>query len=147
VNLLTTIKTSAGTVLHVIEAPFEDIGKIAAILKTGVADEPEVKAGVVQLVSLGEKAFGDGSTAVAGKGLNIFADEATIADIQAFGTYFTSTFIPMVKNVYGEVVADLNAPAVTPAPALPAPPAPAPTPEAVANVVQTGPGLPAVSPA
>jgi hypothetical protein len=145
-NVLTTIKTTTGSVLHVIEAPFEDIGKIAAILKTGVAEQPEVKAALVQLVNLGEKAFGDGATAVSAKGLNIFADQATLGDIQAFGTYFTGTFVPLVKKVYGEVAADLNQPAA-PAPAsaaaetLPADPVPA------AAEVQTGPGLHAVSPA
>ena len=112
-GLLAILKTAGGGTLHVVEAPFEFGARIEQLISTGLKDEPEIKAAVLQLVALGEQIGLDGAADVAASGLNVQNDIKTFTDIGALYSYVKNTFIPLVKKVYGEVKVDLATQAAT----------------------------------
>jgi hypothetical protein len=97
-------------VLHVIEAPFKYAGKVESVLKTAINDQPELKAGIIKLVALGETAVGDGGVVIGERGLVIPQDMKTFSDLEAFFSFLKGDFFPLVEKVYGEFEADLNKP-------------------------------------
>lgn len=116
-------------ILQVVEYPFKHAAQIASILSKGlnaaevaVADEPEVKTLIVQLVENFEKLGPDVLSDIASKGLDIEADAQTVEDVKAAFAYFTGSFLPAIEKIYE----GLFQPASDPAPATSASPAPAP---------------------
>jgi hypothetical protein len=100
---------------HGIKVAAEDVVKFpsfvvkaAAVLETAIKDQPEVKAVLTSLVQQGESIAVSVTTDVAGKGLNLAADAATLALVESFFVYFKSTVIPMIENIYGEIKVDVS---------------------------------------
>ena len=106
-NILVTVGKNVETVaVKVEEGVVKALSvseKTLAILTTSLKDEPELKATIVGLITAAEKIIADGSTATAAKGINIAADASTLADAEAFFTYFKSSFIPVVESVFTDL--------------------------------------------
>jgi hypothetical protein len=102
------IKDVAVDVAHGVEEVFTVAGKVEKVLATALSSEGDLKAGIVQVVALGEKVVADGAVDWSAKGLNLISDAQTVADVQALFSYLQSTFFPLVTKVYGEVVADVK---------------------------------------
>lgn len=103
------IKDVAVDVVHGVEDAVGAAVKIEKVLATALSSEGELKAGIVQVVALGEKVVADGAVDWSAKGLNLISDAQTVADVQALFGYLQSTFFPLVSKVYGEVVTDVKA--------------------------------------
>jgi hypothetical protein len=117
-KLLTSIGNALGGVIHLVEEPFEDAGKLEKLLATAEKDEPEVKAAVLKLVSLVEPVGADATTDVSAGGLNVASDLKTFNDAAAVYTYVKTTLVPLAKQVYGDFKSDLSSSAgAAPAPA------------------------------
>lgn len=136
-KILSSITTALGSVIHVVEAPFSEADKLGELFATVEKDVPEVKTAALQLVSLVEGVGADVATDLSEKGLNIPSDVKTFNDAAAVYSYVVTTLVPLFKQVYNDVKADL--PGSTPAIAGAA------APEATA--AQTGPGLHTIVPA
>lgn len=104
---------------HAIEVAAEDVAKAVAypvkflvkaekVIASAIHDQPAIKSAVLDLVKQADTVVTDIGTDVAAKGLNLTSDAKTLADAEAFFTYFRDTFIPLVEQVYGEVAADLK---------------------------------------
>jgi hypothetical protein len=125
--------------LHVVEVPLTSVKKIEQIFEAvdqGIASAPEAKTLITGLVKQFETISPDVVSAIAGDGVNIVADEKSLADVSGLFSYFKNTFVPGIEQVYQAIKADLTgyaAPAPAPAPAAVAEPAPAPAPVAVAS--------------
>jgi hypothetical protein len=88
--------------------PIEFLIKAEKVLASAIKDQPEIKDAVLALVKQASGVIGDVSTDVAEKGLNLQDDAKTLADAEAFFTYFKDKFIPLVEMVYAEVKADVQ---------------------------------------
>jgi uncharacterized Rossmann fold enzyme len=95
-------------VLKVVEFPFKYTAQVARVLDSAIADSPEIKGAVIELIKEAETVIGDGSASVAQKGINLQSDAATLAAAEAFFLYFKGTFCPLVAKIYAEVQADLK---------------------------------------
>ena len=145
-KLLTSIGTALGGVIHFVEEPIEEAGKLGKLLATAEKDEPEIRAAALQIVALVEPVAADATADVSGAGLNLASDMKTFQDAAALYAYVKTTFVPLVKSVYGDFKADLaNA-----APGINLPPTlqtsqvgaeGAGTAPSTAAVAQKGPGL------
>ena len=116
------IKVAAVDTEHAIVKVVEFLPKAAAVIATAIKDQPEVKAALTNLVEQASTVIGDVGTDVASKGVNLVEDAKTLADAEAFFSWFKTSFIPIVEQVYSTLKADVDP---TPAPAAPAPTAPA----------------------
>ena len=99
-----------------IAKPFEEIGKIEKVLTTVMKEETPLRAGVIQFSDLCKVVIDDGANDVADKGLNIAADEETLADANTAFQYFKDTLLPLFEQAFGEIETDVE----DPAPAEPA---------------------------
>jgi len=135
-NIGIVLKDAGGAVLHAVEAPFKEGETIAQLLQTAVKDTPEIKGVVMQTVALAEAVGTAGATAAAGDGINVAADVATFNAIAALYAYVKGTLVPVAKQIWGDVEADLHPAVATSTPA-----------GAVALPASTGPGLHNVVPA
>lgn len=77
------------------------------LLDTAIADQPQVKQAVVDLIKQAGVVTGDVTIDITDKGINLVADLQTLKDIVAFFDYFKSTWVPLIEKIYGEVKADL----------------------------------------
>jgi hypothetical protein len=69
---------------------------------------------VTQTGSHGELGVvGDVATDAAEKGINLTQDAKTLADAEAFFTWFKASFIPVVEQVYSALKTDVTGPAST----------------------------------
>jgi hypothetical protein len=96
-------------IVHDIAVPFEWLDKAEKVIGQAIVSEPALKSAVVELVQRVEVLIGDGSSDVADKGLNVADDAKTLADLEAFGAWFTASFVPVVTALYVEVKTDLAA--------------------------------------
>jgi hypothetical protein len=93
---------------------FTVVDKTAKVLETVVADESTFKPALIATVTGGVKIAGDIAAAVADKGLNWTEDETLVADVEAyFKTTIEAVLVPEVEKLYGDIEADLDAPAAT----------------------------------
>jgi hypothetical protein len=88
--------------------PIEFCAKAEAVLASAIKDSPEVKASILNLVKQAAGVIADVATDVADKGIDLQADTKTLTDAEAFFSYFKSTFIPLVEQVYADVKADVQ---------------------------------------
>lgn len=130
--------------MNPVEKVFEKIGKAIAwpfvhatevieVLTTALKDEPEVKTAIVGLVQQIQALVKDGSIAIAADGLNVPDDVATVAAAQTLFAYVTGTFLPTLESAYKDEKSDVETAASSDVEA------------AASSVIQTGPGLHAVS--
>jgi hypothetical protein len=139
------VEKIGGEVEHAVEAPFKYAEKLTSLLHTALKDEPELKAGILQLVTYAEAIVADGAADIAANGLNIPADLKTFQDIQTLAGYLKSTFFPLVGNVYSEAKQDILGTVADPSDRSSASAASASS--TTAPAVQAGPGLHSVTPA
>lgn len=93
---------------------FTVVDKTAKVLETVVADESAFKPALIAAVTGGVKIASDIAAAVADKGLNWTEDETLVADVEAyFKTTIEGSLVPEVEKLYGDIEADLDAPAAT----------------------------------
>lgn len=109
------IKVAAVDTVHAVEEVVGALPKAVAVLSTALKNEATLKTTVLNLIEEGAKVIGDGTLAAASKGTNVVEDAATIADAEAFLTYFKNTFLPAVASLYGELKADITGTTATPA--------------------------------
>lgn len=102
------IKTVAVDVAHGVEKAFTYADKVEKILSTAITDQPEIKSAIVALVKAAEPVVVDTTADVAEKGLNLVDDAKTLSDAEAFFSYFKTSFLPIVEQVYAAVVADVK---------------------------------------
>lgn len=93
---------------YAIVHPIEFCIKAEKIIASAIKDQPEVKAAVLDLVKQATGVIGDVAEDVAEKGINLQDDAKTLADAEAFFTYFKDNFIPLVEKLYAEVKADIQ---------------------------------------
>ena len=113
--------------------PFEHLAALIGVLNDALKDTPEVKSAVVGLVGMIAAIGKDGALAVAGKGLNLPEDLATVSDAEALFAYTQQTFLPAIEAAFKDIkkdITDVNAATVVEVPQL-----------------QPGPGLHNVTPA
>jgi hypothetical protein len=122
-----------GAVEVVIESPVKAVEKIATIFEEVKTDEPELRAALVGLVGKAEAVGGDIAIDTTADGLNVTADIATLQAAGEMISYFRTTVLPLIEQIYGQVKADLS-PAGSPVATVTAAPA-------VSTVAQNGPGL------
>jgi hypothetical protein len=116
------------------------VEKIATIFDQLKTDAPELRAALVGLVGYAEAVGGDIAVDSSADGLNVTADLATLKAAADLITYFRTTVLPIVEQVYGQVKTDTaTTVAASPAPAAP------PVPAALIAAAQPGPGLHAVT--
>lgn len=82
--------------------------KAAAVLGTVIKEQPDLKATLTELVSKAEAIGADIVADAAGKGLNLAADAKTLADVEEFFSWFTTTVVPLIESVYGELKTDIS---------------------------------------
>ena len=86
--------------------PIEFLAKSEVVFADVIKDSPTVKTAVLTLIKQATTVIGDTATDVADKGLNLNSDEQTLADAEAFFTYFKNSFIPLIETVYKAISAD-----------------------------------------
>jgi hypothetical protein len=102
------IKVAAVDTAKGIVKVVEFLPKAEQVIATAIKDQPQVKTAVLSLVQQATTVIGDVATDAADKGINLAADSKTLADAEAFFTYFKNSFVPLVEAVYDEVKADLS---------------------------------------
>jgi hypothetical protein len=102
------IKIAAVDTEHAIVKTVEFLPKAEKLIASAIKDQPEVKSAVLDLVTQATAVIGDVTIDVADKGINLAADAKTLADAEAFFTYFKNTFIPLVESIYSEVKTDVQ---------------------------------------
>jgi hypothetical protein len=102
------IKTVAVDVAHVAVDVVEFLPKAASVIASAIKDEPTVRTAVLDLVKNASAVLASGTVAVTDKGVNLVADASVLAAAEAFFGYFKTTFVPLVEQLYGEVVADVK---------------------------------------
>jgi hypothetical protein len=112
-NEFEKIATDVGHGLEKVAEFPKFVVKAAAVVGTAIKDQPQVKEVLTTLVSDGEAIIASGALDIAGKGLNLINDAATLALVEAYFAYIKSTVIPMVETIYGQVKADVSTPVVT----------------------------------
>lgn len=120
---------------NVAKEPIAIATKVKTIFEQVTADTPQLRTVFVGLVGKLEAVSGEITADVSAGGVNISGDVKTFQDAAAAISYFRTTVLPVVEQVFGQIKSDLN-----PAPAAPAP-------VANAAVAQTGPGLHTIVPA
>lgn len=131
-------------VLHVIEWPFKNAVEVSEFIADTIKDEPAVKQAIGELITQAKPVLSDLGDDVAEKGLNLPEDVQTLQDLQAFGSYFKNTFLPVIVAAYKDYKGIVDASASSTTTSAAASPAQA---TATAQVqAQTGPGLHTVVP-
>lgn len=102
------LKVAGEDVAKAVETPIKFLVKAEKVFASAIHDQPELKAGVVELVTKAEAVISDLSFAAAAKGADLATDAKALADAESFFEYFKNTFIPMVETVYKEVAADIQ---------------------------------------
>jgi hypothetical protein len=116
----------------VVEEPVAISKKIETIFEQVTADAPELRAVLVGLVAKLEAVGGDATKDIASEGLNLPGDIQLITDSVSVVQYFKVSVLPVIEQVYGQIMVDLA-------------PAPVPAAPAIAAVAESGPGLKAVT--
>jgi hypothetical protein len=104
--------------LHVVEAPFTNAKKLEQVFEAvdkGIVEAPQAKTLVVGLVQQFETISPDAIAAIAGEGVNVPADEKTLADVAALFSYFKNTFVPGLEAIYKSVKSELTGDVALPA--------------------------------
>lgn len=82
--------------------------KASAVLATVIKEQPDLKETLTELVSKAETIGADIVADAAGKGLNLASDAKTLADVEDFFKWFSSTVVPLIESVYGELKTDIS---------------------------------------
>ena len=102
------VATVAKDIGKVVAFPFTKTTEFVELLDTVVKETPEFKAAILQLVKLADVIIADGAKDIAEHGLALPDDLQTLTDIEAFATYFQSTFVPVAEKVYKELKTDIQ---------------------------------------
>jgi flagellar hook assembly protein FlgD len=110
------VKVAAEDVVKGVADAIEFLPKAEKVIATAIKDDPQVKTAVLELVKQAEAVIGDTASAAADKGINLADDAKALADAEAFFTWFKTSFVPLVEQIYAEVKTDLATPAPVAAP-------------------------------
>jgi hypothetical protein len=124
----------------VAEAPLQAFQKLKTIFEQVEEDTPELKAALLGFTQKAEAVGGDLVVDTSADGLNVQADMQTLAAAADLIAYFRSIVLPVIEKIYGQVKADVSAPAA-PAASSVATSTPAVKAEPEAAEVKAGPGL------
>jgi len=102
------IKVAAIDTEHAVVAAVQFLPKAAAVIASAITDQPEVKSAVLGLVQRAETVVGDVTGAAVDKGINLAEDAKALADAEVFFTWFKSSFVPVIEQVYAEVKTDIQ---------------------------------------
>ena len=111
-----TLENAGKDVLHAVESPFTFLDRASAVLETAIKDQPVLKTDLTLLVQKASLIGASVAVDAGQRGLNLAADAATLAQVEAFFQWFNATIIPVVETVYKEIHTDVEITA-TPAPA------------------------------
>jgi hypothetical protein len=97
-------------VKDVVEAPVKLIewgSKAEKVLATAIAEQPELKTVLTQLVTKAESIGTAALSAGGSSGLNLTADEAVLADATDLFIFVKNTVAPLVESIYGQIKSDV----------------------------------------
>ena len=101
-------ETVGKDILKVIEFPFVELPHIVKVLDTIIKDTPEVKADLTVFVQKANQVLIDTNAVINEHGL-VFSDDAkALIQVKDLLTYFSTTLLPVIEKVYGELETDIQ---------------------------------------
>lgn len=118
-NIFVNVGKGIGTVAIDLEKGiariFTVIDKTEKVLVTVVENESSFKTVLISECTQAVSLASEIASVLAEKGLNLEDDLDLLTKVKAFFTGVTTTFIPAVETIYGQIEADVTSPATTPA--------------------------------
>jgi hypothetical protein len=106
-NPVSAVEKVGEKILHGVEAPFKFIVRAERVLETAIHDQPELKSTLTTLVQKCENIGVDAMRNVGERGLDLSDDLKTAEAIADLGLFISSTLVPLVERLYGEIKTDV----------------------------------------